>query len=55
MYFLYSLFPCHVCLPGAHDLDAAPRQGFLRLVAPDGHVLDPLQSLEEAGLGDLVM
>ena len=25
-------------------------QGFLRLIAPDGHVLDPQQSLEDVGL-----
>ena len=27
-------------------------QGFLRLIAPGGHMLDPLQSLEDAGLQD---
>ena len=25
-------------------------KGFLRLIAPDGHVLDPRQSLEDVGL-----
>ena len=25
-------------------------QGFLRLIAPDGHMLDPQQSVEDTGL-----
>ena len=46
---------CLLCFPSRiADLKVAAQksfsQSFLRLVAPDGHLLDQKQSLEDAGL-----
>ena len=47
-------YTSHCLKPRIADLKVAAQkslgQGCLRLIAPDGRVLDPLQSLQDAGL-----
>ena len=56
VYFFLFVTMDRMPKPRIADLKVAAQeslcQGFLRLIAPDGHMLDPQQALEDARLQD---